>query len=46
MQSVASASKLNLKQDIPTQIRLELRIDTLLDLVNKMNYVGNNFKGK
>ncbi|XP_054288862.1 uncharacterized protein LOC129004333 isoform X1 [Macrosteles quadrilineatus] len=44
VQSVTSASMLNLKQDIPSQIRLELRIDTLLDLISMMNFADHNFK--
>jgi len=44
VQTATSASMLNLKQDIPSQIRLELRIDTLLDLVSTMNFADHIFK--
>ncbi|KAG8292095.1 hypothetical protein J6590_047994 [Homalodisca vitripennis] len=44
VQSATSASMLNLKQDIPTQIRLELRIDTLLELISMMNFADNKFR--
>uniref|UniRef100_A0A1B6ENR6 Uncharacterized protein n=1 Tax=Cuerna arida TaxID=1464854 RepID=A0A1B6ENR6_9HEMI len=44
VQSATSASMLNLKQDIPSQIRLELRIDTLLELISMMNFADNKFR--
>lgn len=45
IQSATSASLLNFKQDFPSQIRLELRIDTLLEFVSMINFADHKFKG-
>lgn len=45
IQRATSASLLNFKQDFPSQIRLELRIDTLLEFISIINFADHQFKG-
>uniref|UniRef100_A0A1B6D7N1 Uncharacterized protein n=1 Tax=Clastoptera arizonana TaxID=38151 RepID=A0A1B6D7N1_9HEMI len=44
LQYVASATKLNLEQDIPTQVRTDIRLDALLELVSMIQSADKSFQ--
>lgn len=45
LQSVATATMLNLQQDIPTEVRTEIRLDSLLELITMLHAADNSFQG-